>query len=176
MRAFIALELPEGFVQETADLARSLSGQVAGRFSRRENYHVTLAFLGELDEAGARAAIGALDALCPGRGPIELRPCGLGTFGRPRDATLWMGLEPAPGLVELAEVVRAALAERWVEFDDKPFMPHVTLARRARLPREELSGLVFPRAAMAGRVTLFKSTLLPEGAQYKQLYTVELGE
>ncbi len=59
-------------------------------------------------------------------------------------------------------------------FDEKPFRPHVTLARRVRFQRETLPALPFPAPAMASRVTLFKSTLTKDGALYKPLYTMEL--
>ncbi len=175
MRTFIALELPDLFEDEVASLARQLSNAVAGRFMRRETYHVTLAFLGDVDEMGARAAMAALDAACAGAAPVELAPEGLGTFGRPRDATLWLGLRPTPELTGLAEAVRTQLDARGCSYDRKAFRPHITLARRARLPEGALPGLAFPLPATARRVTLFKSTLTQEGARYKPLHTVELG-
>lgn len=173
MRAFIALQLPCGFADETAGLARQLSSAVAGRFSPRENYHLTLAFLGEIGEAQARDAIAALDAACAEAEPIELRPEGLGHFGRPSDATLWLGMVPTDGLRELCDRVRTELARVGVSFDDKPFRPHITLARRARLPRGPLPELVFPLPAQTARVALFKSTLTQDGPIYKELHTVE---
>lgn len=175
MRTFIALELPRGFADETAELARQLSPTVKGRFSPRKNYHLTLAFMGEIGEAQARDAIAALDASCAGRASVKLRPEGLGHFGRPSDATLWLGMVATPELVELCERVREELAAAGLSFEDKPFRPHVTLARRARLPQRELPGLVFPLPEEAAHVTLFKSTLTQDGPIYKALYSVELG-
>ena len=175
MRAFVALELPELFEDEVAALARQLRGAVDGRFMRRETYHVTLAFLGEIDEAGAREALSALDEVRETAAPVPLVPCGLGTFGKPHDATLWLGLRGDDGLASLARAVRAALDARGIAYDRKAFRAHITLARRARLPKGELPALVFPAPATAARVTLFKSELAQEGATYKPLYTVELG-
>lgn len=174
MRAFIALGLSRGFADETAGLARRLSSAVKGRFSPRENYHLTLAFLGEIGEAQARDAIAALDAACASMPPVELRTEGLGHFGRPSDATLWLGIAPSPELVELCDRVRAELVAAGIPFDSKPFRPHITLARRARLPRGSMPELVFPLSARAARVTLFKSTLTQDGPIYKELYAVEL--
>lgn len=175
MRAFIALELPELFEDEVAALARQLRDAVDGRFMRRETYHVTLAFLGEIDEAGAREALAALDEACGAAAPVPLVADGLGTFGRPHDATLWLGLRAGDGLASLARAVRSALDARGIAYDRKAFRAHITLARRARLPKGELPALVFPAPATVARVTLFKSELAPEGATYKPLYTVELG-
>lgn len=205
MRAFIALELPTEFADDAAALARRLSASLEGRFLDRDTYHLTLAFLGDIDDGEAGRAMDALDAVCaaarpggtPGAdaaaffgdpaaafltdaeseapGPIVLAPDGLGKFGRPADATLWLGIAPAPPLMALAERLRDELAARAVPFDPKPFRPHITLARRVRIPKKPLPDLAFPLPAEARAVTLFKSTLSRDGAAYKPLYTRELG-
>ena len=189
MRAFIALELPEGFEDELAALARLLEEQVEGRFMKRDTYHITLAFLGEVDEAGRMAAVDAMDAAlatyvqaldggggasAPGGRAIPLRCDGLGKFGRANDATLWLGLQRTQALETLANCLREQLQARGVPFDPKPFRPHITLARRARIPKGQLPSLPFPQPASAGNVTLFKSELSHEGATYKPLYTIDL--
>lgn len=81
----------------------------------------------------------------------------------------------ADELAGLAARVRGALADRGLSYDEKDFLPHVTLSRRARFPRSALEGLAFPRPDEAARVTLFRSILEPEGARYKPLYSVDLG-
>lgn len=174
MRAFVALELPEAFADEVAALSRALAEVCAGRFVSPENHHLTLAFLGDVNEAEARLAMDALDAACAGVGPVRLAATGLGTFGRARDATLWLGIEKDPQLMPLAARVREELAARSLSYDEKDFLPHVTLARRARLPRGGLGELAFPLPDEGVRVTLFRSILEPDGARYKPLYTVEL--
>ena len=174
MRVFVALELPEAFADEVAALSRRLSAVCEGRFVAGEAHHLTLAFLGEVDEAGACAAISALDAACAGAGPIELAAEGLGTFGRGRATTLWLGIRRTEGLALLAQRVREELAARGLAYDEKDFLPHVTLARHARIPRGELGDLLFPLPDEARRVTLFRSILEPDGARYKPLYTAEL--
>ena len=174
MRAFVALELPEAFADEVTELARQLAAVCEGRFVPAESHHLTLAFLGEVGEDGARAAMGALEAACAVAAPVPLAAAGLGTFGRARDATLWLGVEKDPQLMALAGRLREELLARGLPFDEKPFLPHVTLARRVRMPRGSLGELAFPLPDEASRVTLFKSTLEPDGARYKPLYTVEL--
>ena len=174
MRTFIALELPEQFMDELAGVARQLSASVSGRFMRRETYHVTLAFLGEIGEGEVRAALNAVDEACSGAPPVPLRATGLGRFGRPHDATLWLGLDPVLELTGLADGVRERLRAHGVAFDEKPFRPHITLARRARIPKGVLPELSFPLPATATQVTVFKSILDSSGATYKPLYTVEL--
>lgn len=173
MRAFIALELPERFVNEIAELALSLRGCVEGRFMPRTNYHLTLAFLGDISQHEVASAMAALDTIANELPPIPLSCTGLGTFGRKNDATLWLGLNPAKELMSLTERLREELAVRDVDFDAKAFKPHITLARRARIPRGSMPALGFPHDDQAVRATLFKSELNREGASYKPLYTVE---
>lgn len=176
MRTFIALELPADFADDVAAMARRLSASLEGRFLDRSTYHLTLAFLGDIDDAEASRAMDALDAACAGVAAVPLAPDGLGKFGRPADATLWLGLASDPALLSLAERVREELAARDVPFDPKPFRSHITLGRRVRIPKKPLPPLAFPMPARARDVTLFKSMLFRDGAEYKPLYTVELAE
>lgn len=173
MRAFIALALPEGMARGTAALSRQLARVLDGRITAPENHHLTLAFLGDIDEYGAEAAITALDEACAGRPPVLLEPHGLATFGRGKDKTLVLELDGNPELEALASAVRSRLSDHWVDFDEKAFRPHITLARRARLS-EDLGMLVLPEAAWATDVVLFKSTLTSDGPIYKELYSVML--
>lgn len=173
MRTFVALALPEGLAAETAACARWLEATVDARVAPPENHHLTLAFMGELDECGVRAAIEALDEACRGRAPVLLEPLGLDAFGRGKERTLVLGLAANPELTALASAVRGALSEHWVAFDEKRFVPHITLARRARLPKD-LGLISLPAPAWADRVALMKSTLTPDGPIYKELYTVTL--
>lgn len=174
MRAFVALELPQAFASDIAALSRQLKHAVEGRFLAAETYHLTLAFLGEATEAGIASAIEAIEAACTNAAAIPLRSDGLGKFGRASDATLWLGIAATPDLMRLAETVREELGARGVAYDGKPFKPHITLARRVRIPRTDLPPLAFPLNDEASAVTLFKSSLARDGATYKPLYTARL--
>lgn len=174
MRAFIALQLPTRFLDETAGLSRCLSAQIKGRYMPRQNLHITLAFLGDIDESQAQNAVTALDCVSGLFASIPLQSDGLGKFGRKNDATLWMGIGPKDDLAALANAVRSELTNRGVPFDDKPFVGHITLARRAKVTEADFASLPFPNPDTASTITLFKSELSSEGATYKALYSVEL--
>lgn len=97
MRAFIALELPADFADDTAAAARRLSASLEGRFLDRSTYHLTLAFLGDIDDAEASRAMDALDVACAGSAPVSLAPDGLGKLGRPptrRSGWAWRPTRP----------------------------------------------------------------------------------
>lgn len=177
MRAFIAVDLPGVFADQATGLLDALRAGVAGRFMPRENLHVTLTFLGDVGEAEAAHAVGAVERACAASGPVVLEASGLGTFGRARAArerTLFLDLAGSPGLSELASAVRAELGRGGVAYDEKPFRPHVTLVRRARFSQGALLDLPFPLLCAAQSVTLFKSTLASEGAFYKPLFSAAL--
>ena len=176
MRAFIALDIPQALREDVVALARQLKTAVEGRFVPRENYHLTIAFLGDASERDLAEAMTVLDEAASRFDPIELSPDGLGKFGRANDATLWLGFMQDPALMELAAFVRAGLDDASVSFDAKPFLPHLTLARRAALDSGTLPTLSFPAPAHADELTLFKSTLTGDGATYEPVYTVRLGD
>ena len=145
-----------------------------GRFTPRENRHVTLAFLGNVPASALPDVEEAIDKSAAGVRDITLLPDRLGKFGRSSGATFWLGLAEDPNLTNLAERLREELRTRGISFDDKPFLAHITLARRARIPKGDLPPLPFPGPTRATHVALFKSTLSSEGASYEELYGVDL--
>ena len=112
MRTFIAVEVPCDFGDELAHLSRQLACTVPGRFMRRETYHLTLAFLGEIGEMESHLVIEAMDEAAEDGRPLGLAPTGLGTFGKPADCTVWLGISPAPELMGMAADLRRALFSR----------------------------------------------------------------
>jgi 2'-5' RNA ligase len=92
---------------------------------RRENLHLTLAFIGELPLARGREAAGALHGLATER--FDWRIDHIGRFERAH--VLWAGGPPQSRLSELAEQVRGQLRALQIRFDSKQFAAHVTLLR-----------------------------------------------
>ena len=174
MRTFIALDIPDAFRFKIAALARCLEEFVGGRFLEPDNYHVTLAFLGDIAASDVQAAADVLETSCSSFAPVPLACDGLGKFGNANDATLWLGLSRSESLMGIASTVREGLAANGIAFDSKPFKPHITIARRASIPKAELPFLPFPELDYACSTTLFKSDLDAQGAIYTALHTVEL--
>ncbi len=149
MRLFIALPLPDALREALLRAQENLRRQgVRANFSREENLHLTLAFLGEVEAAaGAQEAVLSLDAPA-----FALTLAGSGAFGD----LLWAGIQNNGDLDRLAARVRRALEEHGLPYDRKPFRPHITLARRVRAP--EPPRVILPRlSARAEWVTLFRS-------------------
>ena len=169
IRLFVGLGLPD-------DLRRRLAGLNGGvpgaRWVTAENLHVTLRFIGEVDQGHADdidTALGAVSAA-----PFEMRLQGVGAFGKGRKLhSLWVGVESDPALTALHAKVDRALVGAGIAPDDRKFMPHVTLARlKAAKPRrvEEFTAAHGPFAAgpVAVRAfVLYASMLSKSGAIYR---------
>jgi 2'-5' RNA ligase len=176
---FVALDLPP---RARTELAAWRDALVAGRADLRpvapEALHVTLVFLGWQDEAATEAIGGAALVSAP-PAPI-LRAVGVRPLP-PRDPRLFaLALEDFEGRASAlqAGVAEALEAGGWYRPEKRPFWPHVTLARVKRnerrvppLPEQPAPpGEAVPAAAL----TLYRSTLRPQGALYEPLSTVEL--
>jgi 2'-5' RNA ligase len=172
---FVALDLPQ---DARDDLVEWRDRLVAGRSDLRpvrpEALHVTLVFLGWQDESAAeRIATATFDSVGepepPRLTPAEIRPL------PPRDPRLFaLDLEDEDDRArEVQSAVSRALEDgRWYRPEKRPFWPHMTLARVKRgvrrappLPDDEP-----PREPFAAaELTLYRSTLRPQGALYEPL-------
>lgn len=164
MRLFIAIPFSEEFREELLRVQREMKvNGVRGNFSRPENLHVTVAFLGEVkDPAPAMKALQSVPVP-----ELRLTSGPLGNFGE----LLWIGLRKNSALEEYVAEVRHALDLAGVEYDRKKFRPHITLVRRADWPYqvlvEELAEVHRVRMTV-DRVCLMKS----ERIDGKLTYTV----
>lgn len=130
IRCFVALQPDEDAREQLDRLARAQQARFpASRRMRRENLHLTLAFIGALDATLAREVASRLAA--ERFEPFAWSLDAVGTFGGAR--VLWAGGSDAR-LDALAASSRRLLGELRVRFDRKPFVAHVTLLRK--VPRE----------------------------------------
>lgn len=174
MRAFIALDIPDVFQESLVCLSQQLSQNVQGRFMKSDTYHVTLAFLGEIEEAHTQTIASILDNLSTRHQPITLCSVGLSKFGKSHDTTLVLELKKSNPLISLVNDLREQLTAHEIPFDTKTFRPRITLARRASIPSIHFDCLSFPRNEQTNSLTLYKSTLSSKGAHYKVLYQTQL--
>lgn len=129
MRLFVALDLDRSLRERLEAFLRAGRERFPqARWTRTEALHVTLKFLGEVPsdrEPHVRQALRGVRAT-----PLILSVSGLGGFPNPREPrTLWAGVPLTPPLRELAEAVEAALAPLGFVREQRPFAPHLTLAR-----------------------------------------------
>ncbi|HIE04735.1 MAG TPA: RNA 2',3'-cyclic phosphodiesterase, partial [Candidatus Latescibacteria bacterium] len=115
VRTFVAVDISDGARRSVADLVRELKGYGAEvRWVAPESLHLTLKFLGEIDEARLEGVFQGVQEATEGLGPFRMVLEGLGGFpglGRPR--VLWVGVsEGADILRSLAERVEGSLERR----------------------------------------------------------------
>jgi RNA 2',3'-cyclic 3'-phosphodiesterase len=168
MRGFVAIALEPAARREIAlaeDRARAAIGaSSAARWTREANLHLTVAFLGNIEEALVPAVADRLGPLADSVAPERLVLAGVGGFPRSRPRVLWLGVEVGrPWFVELAKAVRAARADGLgLELDEREPSAHVTLARVERpepalLPALEAAFAGRRIVSQADRLTLFSS-------------------
>lgn len=177
MRLFLALELP-------SDLARAVKAEVdclrshlpAARWVVEGNLHLTLAFLGEVEDERVPALDAGLAPVFAARPPLTLTLAGSGRFpaaGAPR--VLWLGIAPSAELEELqGRAAERAFSVAGREPERRAFHAHLTLGRcRGRWDRRArevweagFDGVVGERFAVT-RGVLIASRLTPEGPRYR---------
>ena len=163
MRLFVAVELPASVREAIAQSAGRLRGAFPrGRFSREENYHLTLVFLGETPEARLADVTAAMES-CRAQ-PFALTVGAAGTFP---GGVLWRAVDGGAALTRLQRLLTAALCGRGFSVEQRAYKPHLTLAREAaRDPRAALPDLP-PLRCEADHMTLCRS----DRADGKLVYT-----
>ena len=183
LRLFVACELPPEMKAALAALQEALRRQGAPpvRWVRPEGIHLTLKFLGAVPAQRVADICAALAPTVEGIRPLQLSLGSLGTFGGRRGArVVWVSVEgDAPRVAELQRRVEAALARLGFPTEDRPFAPHLTLARVPEnvgsAERERLWDLTKALAAPEAtpvtirELSLMRSILGPAGAVYERL-------
>jgi RNA 2',3'-cyclic 3'-phosphodiesterase len=177
VRLFIALNLPDdvrtALHEATAPLREAAPRAVA--WVRPEGVHLTLKFLGDVEEPRVAHVEAALRRVAAAHAVVRVAIGGVGAFpslARPR--VVWAGVEASPRLELLQHDVEAACAALGFEVEGRAFRPHVTLGRvRPNASAEPLRALAVaasrcdPRAdVMVPTLDLMASTLMAGGARH----------
>jgi len=183
-RLFVALDLPAAIRQEIGAWGEQALGDPALRPVPAENLHITLAFLGSRPMQDAERAAKAIErGVAPAPLAELLDPLARPPRGRPRLLALPV---LSPGTEQLqAQLSQILASEQLYEPEQRPFWPHVTVARvraegrGSRRPREVekfpggLSSML-SKPFYGIRVVLYRSELQPSGARYVPLAQVKL--
>jgi 2'-5' RNA ligase len=179
MRLFVALALPDSVAQSLMLIQGGVPG---ARWQTRDQLHLTLRFIGEVDGRDAHMLDDALAAIRAPAFTIQFH--GVGQFGGRQIHTLWAGVRRNPVLDHLQRKVDNAIRRVGQPQDAHKFTPHVTLARlKNPEPGKVLEWLThnalytspeFP----VGDFCLYSSKLTSDGSIYRveQDYPLELGD
>lgn len=188
LRAFIAVELGEALRRALGEVQAHVRAAVdlPVRWVEPEKAHLTLKFLGDIDEGQVEAIVSAMADIASQAQPMTVALGDVGgfpTLARPR--VLWVGLRGDVGpLTDLQQALESRLESLGFAAEGRPFAPHLTLGRVRGGDRsrhlEEAAGLAAdaPTAEAVQRVdriSLMQSTLRAQGPEYRSLRSVILG-
>ncbi len=169
-RLFIAIPMPEEIAEQLDALCEGLPGV---RWTDLEQFHLTLRFIGQVDNATFYDIGEALTTVS--MAPFELRLRGIGQFplrGHPH--TLWVGLEDGEPVRRLRRRIERVLEQQvGLEPERRKYAPHVTIGRvKEPLPEHRYGRFLQSRSLFRSSpfpvtgFTLFSSILRPEGAEH----------
>lgn len=184
-RLFIALPLPKDIRERCSELQNRGKKHIGSvRWSRPEQFHLTLLFLGEIDfirQSKIEGVIQSAAMICPS---FTIRLSGLGLFPNPRSPrVLWVGIGKEGSLMALQQVLLKEILKLDIPIEDRPFHPHLTLGRikkrgsaaslRCWLKEE---GAVLIGECKMEKIILMESQLGSQGARYFHRLSAYLGK
>jgi 2'-5' RNA ligase len=169
IRLFVAVALPDALRQRLAMLCRGVKG---ARWVDEDSMHLTLRFIGEVEEPQGEEIADALDRLRAPGFPLTLLGAGhFETRGRVR--ALWVGIEPNPALTQLQERIESAVQRTGLPPEGRKFSPHITLARLDRAQPDIIRNWLHENSLFRAEpfaveeFVLFQSLLGNGGAVYR---------
>lgn len=123
LRLFAAFSIPAEIAERLTSIQRDVVG---ASWRPAENFHLTLRFFGEIDEALARDLDHEMGRIV--EAPFEVRLKGVGSFGGSEPSALWAGVDAPPALERIAAACERAARDVGIAPDKRSFRPHVTLA------------------------------------------------
>lgn len=133
MRLFFGLSLPGDIRQACAALAERCEAAIPGRYAIAENYHITLAFIGNVDESRMGDAADVLQETIRDVPAPRVTLANLSYFNRAQNAILVLRADAQPDLAAVHDALVRGLLSRGLPADAGPFAPHITLARHASI-------------------------------------------
>mgnify|MGYP001826328107 CR=1 FL=1 len=181
VRTFIALELSDGLKEGILTLNEELRRRgVRASWARRPALHLTLKFLGDVEESELPEVVDAVRRASSRVSSFSFDTRSLGAVPTPaRPRALWIGVEPAEGLTALHGELEGELAELGFERERRRFRPHITLGRirdpRAESVQDLLDDLAAPKErVVVTEVRVMRSTLRPGGALHELVESIPL--
>lgn len=187
MRTFIAIDLPKEIKDSLSRLQEQLKTSGADvRWVEEQNIHLTLKFLGEVNEKTLEKIINIIEEVTKDKNSFSLRVSSLGAFPKPDyPRVIWVGIDEGDKETkEIAKELEEKIADMGIPLENRPFSSHITIGRtRSTLNREKLVQNLRTAAENIGKenltcrvtkITLFKSTLTPRGPIYEALKETSL--
>ena len=173
MRLFISVNFDETTKDNILAIQSRLKQLTQGIFCRRENFHLTLAFLGEMDNNQLKTVCRVMDNI--GVGDINLEFTDIGCFRRDGGDIWWLGIAHNPQLIALQKDLAARLTSAGLLAENRRFSPHITLCRQAKSPlssQQRGSLLKEKFSCTASHISLMSSQRIDGILTYKERYRI----
>lgn len=170
-RIFIGIFLPETFQESLSSLCFGVSGM---KWTKPENLHITLKFIGEVENRLFEEISESLyDAKFK---PFIVKVKGIGTFQNKFNQLIWAGLEQSEEILELYKKIEKMLSKFGIPKEKREYLPHVTLGRGKNVRQEKIqeytmlhNDFFLPIPIVVESFQLISSNLKPSGS----VYTIE---
>jgi 2'-5' RNA ligase len=177
MRLFIAINFSDGIKSclEQANLHLATYA-LKGNFTKRENFHQTLVFIGEVGQADVDNIKEVMDGL---DAPVfHLTINGVGKFTRNSGDIYWLGIDESKQMMAIYDYLSGGLIRAGFPIDKRPFKPHLTLAREAVMAdrfNEEAKAEIMPKMTIRIKtISLMESKRIGGKLVYDEIYSVKL--
>lgn len=162
MRVFIAINFTPKVQSHLSSIIQKLRKEaVRGNFTRSENIHLTLVFLGEVSPNRVQEIIEVMNEATFNRDSFEIAIEGIGTFMNRGEQLYWCGVRESDVLVDLQHALNTGLKEAGFSVDEKAFKPHITLGRRCimskKFERKTFEETIAPAYMEVTEINLMKS-------------------
>ncbi len=188
LRLFIAVEVPPAVKQRILEAQERLQAALRASkvsWARPETFHLTLRFLGNVEESRLESLLRAAGSVCRGFSPLELRASGIGFFPTVRSPrVVWAGVaDLRERLPSLHEAINGAVSEFSPEQAEGRFTGHITLGRVKALAKRDPDALCGVAGSLrsvvfgewTGReVWVMRSELSPQGARHSLVSALPL--
>lgn len=177
MRLFVALQLSEEMKDALCRAQDALWDRSrGGNFSRRENLHMTLAFLGECPPSAVSRIRRAMEQTGQGAKAFSLALGRMGRFRRGGSELWWAGVQRQPALEQLAQTLQNALRAEGFMLEERSFAAHLTLARQVDAPGLRPEDISLEKCSQTvTHMSLMESTRVKGVLTYREIISVKLG-
>lgn len=188
MRTFIAVELQQDVVDSINNFLLKTTNEIKNNkvsWVKKENLHITLKFLGEIEENKVEEVEKILSEISKSKKSFEVEVKEIGVFPNlsfPR--VIWIGIkDDTNSLLSIVNLLEKKLCEHGFKKEDKEFVAHLTIARIKKLNNlSEIKNYVEKHKNVdfgknkVNNITFFQSILRPEGPEYKVIKKFLLNE
>lgn len=178
VRVFYAIEFDEStreYIYEKQQIAKKFC--INGKFTRKENIHLTLQFMGELPIDKKIELYKVLDEAYRNKKKFTIDITGIGKFDKRDGSILWVGIQKYNEIKKIYNNLQWNLKKLGYKVEDRPYKPHITIGRKVKFGRqfEEVKNVVsFNKSVCIEKITLMQTIQTKGVLEYYPIYSIKL--